>query len=82
LPNIASLVGDVREALVDKHGSGADAVFDNRKAMVTLEVWWQGIVDGGFAGVIEAQADEEDFMVAHKVKSYTALQTVKVGDFK
>ena len=82
LPNIASLVGEVRETLVEKYGSGADSVFDSRKVMVTLEGWWQSMIERDFAEVIAIFSEEEDFMVAHKVKSYTALQTVKLGDFK
>jgi hypothetical protein len=82
LPSIAVLVGDVRETLVEKYGSGADIIFDDNKAMIALEVWWQIIIDYGFVDVIEQQAEAEDFMTATKIKSYTALQTVKVGDFK
>lgn len=82
LPTIGVIVGDVRETLSDKYGSGVDAVFDNHDSMYALEKWWKDVTDHIFASVIQEQLDDEDTNVAVRVKSYTALQAVKLGDWK
>lgn len=81
LPSIEILIGDVREALVEKYGSGADAIFDDKGVMVELGDWWDEIKSRGMIAKIEIVA-ELDHMVASKVKLYSPGHDVKVGDFK
>ena len=80
LPNAAVLVGDIRENLVEKYGSGADAMFDDRKVMISIEVAFERLKHE-FDTLVDGVYDI-DFMVAGKIRSYTGIQTVKVGDFK
>ena len=81
LPSIEVLIGDVRETLVEKHGSGADAIFDDRKVMSAIGDWWITVMSHELLNVI-ASVTELDHMVATKVKLYSPGHNVKVGDFK
>ena len=81
LPPVRGIVGDLRERLTERYGSGADDVFDNRKVMSALETWWESAVQVQFNNVIDAAADQH-FTAASVVKKYGPTQQVKVGDFK
>ena len=80
MPPVAALLGDVREGLVDKHGTGADSMFDDRDVMIGLEKAYELLKDE-VDELIDAIHTIE-FMVAVQVKAYTGDHTVKVGDFK
>ena len=81
LPNMAVFIGDIREALVEKHGSGADAVFDGKEVIAALDTWWEEQVKAEFVNAIE-QVTDIDHMVTSEVKIYSPGNDVKVGDFK
>jgi len=81
LPSIEVIVGDAREALVERHGTGCDAIFDNKKVMGALSEWWEQVTLFGFQTIIE-EVEEIDHMVASKIKVYSPGNNVKVGDFK
>lgn len=81
LPSVEILVGDARENLVERHGTGCDAVFDNREVMEALGVWWREIADHVFREIIE-KIEKVDHMVATNIKVYSPGSNVKVGDFK
>jgi hypothetical protein len=78
LPSIEQLLGDVRETLVDKYGSGADAAFDELPVQAALAKWWKNIVNNQFAQMFEG----EERAVPTLVKLYSADNNVKVSDFK
>ncbi len=80
LPNILALVGEVRENLVDKYGSGADDFFDNPKLMGAFLIedhrikqefdkFIDGIVDVGFVAPVT-------------IRAYNPDRHVKAGDFE
>ena len=80
LPNMAVLVGDGRERLVEEHGIGADSMFDDREVMVALEIYYdemKDLFDTTITGV-----NDTEFMIPTKVKIYSPDHQVKVGDFK
>ncbi len=80
LPKLTTMVGDVRENLVSKYGSGADDFFDNPKIAIVLDsVDFRARVE--FDRLIESVADI-DFMVSAKVVGYGGSQHVRVNDFK
>jgi hypothetical protein len=81
LPSSEVLLGDLSEALVEAHGSGADAIFDNRKIRALISHWWINVVARDFLEKIESVTDI-DFMVASKVKAYSPDNEVRASDFK
>lgn len=81
LPPVEVLVSDMKEKLVEKYGSGADEIFDNKKVMIALKVFWEQAVRSEFDRVIDGVADM-DFMVTTAPKLYSPGNEVKVGDFK
>lgn len=81
MPSVEGIIGELRERLVDKFGSGADAVFDDKKVMTTLSVWWEHEALPTMLMRIEEQADI-DFTVAGRIKMYKPTFHCKVSDFK
>jgi hypothetical protein len=71
----------VAMVLVEAHGSGADAIFDNRKIRALISHWWINVVARDFLEKIESVTDI-DFMVASKVKAYSPDNEVRASDFK
>ncbi len=81
LPSIEVLIGDVREALVEKYGSGADAIFDDKKVQAALADWWEQVKQFGLATII-GEVAAVDHMVASQIKVYSPGNEVKLADFK
>jgi hypothetical protein len=81
VPSVEVFIGDMREKLVEDHGSGADAVFDNKKVMLKLSDWWKEVMYQDLPDIID-MVEKVDFLVVSKVRVYSPGNDVKVGDFK
>ena len=79
MPKLSTMIGDVRENLVSKYGSGADDFFDNPKIALILDaVDFRARIE--FDKLIESVA-EINFSVPAKVVAYGGSQAVRLNDF-
>ena len=80
-PSIHVLIGDVRETLVEKHGSGADRIFDEAGVTQALDEWWNRMLEFDLLHVLSNVA-AVDHMVADNIRMYSPGNDVKLNDFK